>query len=100
MIKFKCTSCGACCRRAGLLGLMPQREDGACINLDDNNQCMIYETRPDVCRVDVMAEINRHEMNMSTVDYFKLSNTICNQWIKEDRMENSYLINIGDYDES
>lgn len=95
--KFQCSSCGACCRRAGQMGLMPQREDGACIHLSDDNKCKIYETRPDICRVHVMAERNKTTLNMTTIEYFKWSNSFCNTWIKEDDMDDSYLINIGSY---
>lgn len=97
MTEFLCSSCGACCRRAGQLGLMPQRDDGACIHLDTDNRCKIYETRPDICRVNKMAEINKQALGLSTIDYYKMSNGFCNQWIKEDKMDDSYLINIGNY---
>jgi len=96
-MKFQCSSCGACCRRAGQLGLMPQREDGACLYLDENNRCKIYETRPDICRVDVMAERNRKSLNLTKKAYFKLANQVCNSWIKEDGMDESYLINVEAY---
>ena len=94
---FQCSCCGACCRRAGLLGLMPQREDGACIHLDQDNKCKIYETRPDMCRVNVMAEKNKDSMNLTTIEYFKAANHVCNKFIKEDGMDESYLIDIGKY---
>jgi Fe-S-cluster containining protein len=97
MVDFLCSSCGACCRRAGKLGLMPQREDGACIYLTKDNKCSIYETRPDVCRVNKMAEKNRHLLGLTTIEYYKMNNEICNKWIKEDGMDDSYLINIGSY---
>ena len=56
---FDCKQCGACCKIAGMIGLIRdkegnkvgQREDGACIHLDENNMCKIYEDRPDICRV-------------------------------------------------
>lgn len=96
-MKFQCSKCGACCRRAGLLGFMPQREDGACIHLAEDNSCKIYETRPDICRVEKMYESRKNELNMSKKEYFELNNSICNSWIKEDEMNESYLINIGKY---
>jgi len=98
VIEFKCSKCGACCRRAGQLGLMPQRKDGACIHLDDDNTCKIYDTRPDLCRANVMAEVNRKKFNLSLLEYYKMSNTLCNEWIKEDGLDDSFLINIGDYE--
>ena len=50
-VKFKCSSCGACCRMAGILGEMPRRKDGACAFLTEDNQCSVYIFRPDKCRV-------------------------------------------------
>lgn len=96
-MEFQCSKCGACCRRAGMLGLMPQREDGACLYLAEDNTCKIYETRPKVCRVNEMAEINRHAFKMTTKAYFKMSNSICNQWITEDKMDKKYLIDLEAY---
>ena len=94
-MKFECSKCGACCRRAGMLGFMPQREDGACIHLDEDNTCKIYETRPEFCRVDKMAKKNQE--NISKLDYFKTSSAICNIWIKEDGLDSKYTIDIGRY---
>ena len=76
---------------------MPQRADGACIHLDEDNTCKIYETRPDACRVDVMAEKNGHSLGKNILEYFEYSNGFCNKWIKEDGMDSKYLIEIGKY---
>lgn len=93
-MEFQCSKCGACCRRAGKWGIMPQREDGACIHLSEDNTCKIYDTRPEICRVEKMAERNT---KMSKVEYYKYSNSICNEWIKEDGIDERFLINIGKY---
>lgn len=59
-MKFPCTSCGACCAKVSgpytewlpALGY-PIRADGSCSNYDRwTKECMIYETRPDICRVE------------------------------------------------
>jgi Fe-S-cluster containining protein len=76
---------------------MPQREDGACVHLAEDNTCKIYETRPLICRTGEMAELHRKPMKMTRKEYFKMSNSICNQWIKEDGMDESYLIDIEAY---
>lgn len=57
MPKFPCTACGQCCRHVHLSELTRDldRGDGICAHFDDStNLCSIYESRPDVCRVDVM----------------------------------------------
>lgn len=47
---FPCTGCGACCRVAGLFG-HPSFDGKKCLFLDDRtNLCLIYETRPEICR--------------------------------------------------
>tara|TARA_Y100000310_G_C20538786_1_gene742194 strand:+ start:431 stop:676 length:246 start_codon:yes stop_codon:yes gene_type:complete len=49
--KFPCTSCGICCKLAGRLHAMPQREDGACAFLTEDNKCSVYIFRPEFCRI-------------------------------------------------
>lgn len=52
---FPCTQCGACCRHVDLSELTAylNRGDGVCRHYDINTRlCLIYEQRPDVCRVD------------------------------------------------
>ncbi len=51
---FECSKCGACCRFVGAVAEMQayDRGDGACRHLTPGNLCAIYETRPEICRVD------------------------------------------------
>lgn len=58
-MKFPCTACGACCAKVQghyVESLKPYggiRADGSCSNYDHwTKRCMIYDTRPDICRVD------------------------------------------------
>jgi|10_taG_2_1085330.scaffolds.fasta_scaffold02032_2 hypothetical protein len=44
---FPCNQCGACCRAAN-----PFTGRGRCPELGEDNLCKIYETRPDICRVE------------------------------------------------
>lgn len=96
LLKFQCSQCGACCRKAGKLGLMPQREDGACLYLGQDNLCTIYETRPEICRVDKMYE--KYKFKISKKDYFKLNSEFCNLMIEEESLSKDYLIDISLYD--
>lgn len=73
---------------------MPSRADGACINLAEDNTCKIYATRPDICRVNVMAERNGKKLGLSQAEYFKKANEICNSWMEEDGIDESYRIKI------
>lgn len=57
--KFKCNSCGACCKNVWPLaeqGVFPKiwvNKKGGCINQLKNGKCKIYDTRPPYCRVDI-----------------------------------------------
>lgn len=73
-MEFNCSGCGLCCKKVGqavkaarvalrkgnidlrtkTVATFPFKTspEGACSKLDENGKCSIYETRPDVCRVD------------------------------------------------
>lgn len=92
-MKFQCTKCGACCKRAGMSGLMPQREDGACVHLTKDNECEIYENRPDFCNVDKGFKILRTKNpSLTRWEYYRMNHLLCNQWIKEDKLADRFLI--------
>ena len=73
---FPCTSCGVCCVVAGQLGLMPAGESGACVYLGEDNLCTIYETRPEVCRIDAMGV----KLGLSEQDNYRLTAAMCNRF--------------------
>ena len=97
-MEFKCSACGACCVLAGRLGLMPADPiSGACIHLDPQTQrCLIYETRPAICRVDVMYASRYNEM--SKTEYYKQSTLVCHQLIDTLELDPSYKIDPDEYD--
>lgn len=56
---FPCNNCGACCKSIRLSPLTDwlDRGDGVCKHFDENqNTCMIYEHRPEICNVKMMYE--------------------------------------------
>ncbi|HDO1331336.1 TPA: YkgJ family cysteine cluster protein [Aeromonas veronii] len=58
---FPCTQCGQCCRNVHLAEETRylDRGDGACLHYcDADKQCRIYETRPDICRVERQFRMN------------------------------------------
>ena len=91
MVGFPCTQCGACCRRAGVTGLMPSNEDGSCIYLNKDNTCSIYNQRPEVCNIDKM---RKKQTILSKKEYYKLSAKVCNQFIEEDGLDDKYKIDV------
>ena len=91
---FLCSKCGACCRVAGgKLGL-PDRGDGACGYLNKDNTCSVYDSRPEVCRVDVMAA----KSHLSKKDYYVESTKACHTLIDKLGLESKYKVDIKDYD--
>ncbi len=96
-MKFLCSQCGACCRRAGEWGGvkygLPIKEDGSCGHLE-NNLCSIYEKRPDICNSNKMP--NKHA-SQTKKEYFIENTKICHQLIDADGLDESYKINIKDY---
>lgn len=88
---FPCTSCGICCTKVEHLDL-PQT-DGICDHFDRQARlCTIYEDRPPICRVDdsIAMMFKIQEVGQ------KLTADVCNMWIKEEGMDDSYLVKIGD----
>ena len=98
LMEFKCSACGACCVLAGRLGLMPADPvSGSCIHLDPLTQsCLIYETRPDICRVDVMYRKRYHEMTKT--EYYKANTLLCHQLIDTLQLDPSYKLDPTEYD--
>ena len=96
---FGCTMCGACCRRVGLIIEQLKekykfpydaKENGECEKLNDN-KCSVYENRPDICRID------KQQTTMSKKEYYLHTAKKCNDFIKEDRMGEKFLIDEKQY---
>ena len=99
-MKFICTGCGLCCRIVRKIKDFPEpiREDGSCVHLTQDNKCAIYGSRPDVCRLDKMAETQGKEMGMDRLNYYKYNNTLCNMIMDEAGVDSKLRINLQDYD--
>ncbi len=93
-INFICSQCGACCRRAATIKDFPEetKEDGSCIHLEDN-KCKIYDTRPDICRVEKQAKTSK----LTQKKFYQLNNSLCNTMIIMDGLEDKYLTDIKEY---
>jgi len=78
---------------------MPDRGDGACIYLGQDNLCTIYETRPMLCNVEEMFNVRKEqEPSLTLKEHYIRNNMVCNQWIEEDGMDESYKIDLKIYD--
>ena len=97
-MNFLCSQCGACCKIAGTIKLMPDRGDGACVHLLDNNLCSIYNVRPDICKVDKMFEIKSKQDPDLTLKQHYINNTkSCHDLIDLMGLDSEYKIDIEEY---
>lgn len=78
---FLCDSCGLCCQNISEIQELKtfHNGDGVCIHLNkENNQCTIYETRPNVCRVETMYDLVYHKEFENKQKFYNANMTICN----------------------
>ncbi|MGC8122008.1 YkgJ family cysteine cluster protein [Marinobacter sp. VGCF2001] len=76
---FPCTQCGKCCKNVHLSDLTSwlDRGDGVCRNLDTvTNLCKIYQTRPDICRIEKQYFIHYAE-DYTWEEFKKLNLEVC-----------------------
>ena len=78
---FLCDKCGLCCQH------IPEIEElknfhngnGICIHFDkESYKCKIYETRPNVCRVEKMYDLVYHKEFKTKEEFYTANMTICN----------------------
>jgi Fe-S-cluster containining protein len=76
---FPCTQCGLCCRHVNLSDQTQflDRGDGACRYYDEAAKgCSIYETRPDICRVDRQYQMH-YAQQYSWITFIELNTKVC-----------------------
>ena len=97
-IEFRCTRCGACCRRAHLIPFFKYADFIRCgCTMLCKNICNIYTSRPDICNV---KKVNKKFFpNQSQKEYYRETASLCNQFIEEDGMDKRYLINLEQFKE-
>ncbi len=79
---FQCIQCGLCCRK---IDKVPELNDfhngnGICKYLN-NNKCSIYETRPDICNVEIMYQKEYYKY-MSKKEFYEENYKVCQLLIK------------------
>ena len=93
---FLCTSCGLCCQNISQIEKLKGFDlgDGICKYFDKQNlTCKIYETRPDICRVDLMFE-KKYFKYYTKDEYFKLNIEACNKLQTMFDVDEKYRIKI------
>ena len=76
---FSCDKCGACCTLAGMIPELRAMAlpNGQCVHLADDCTCEIYDSRPDICRVDRMWKKKGGSAYMPWEEYCKRSEDAC-----------------------
>ena len=111
MVEFQCSGCGLCCKKVGkavkdaravkpaqrdartkAVAQFPYKTDasGACSRLDAEGKCTVYDTRPDVCRVDKSFEL--FGKGQSRERYYEGNAKLCNTWIAKAGLDESFLV--------
>ena len=95
---FPCTKCGACCKRAHLIENFQyvDYKNTGCKKLNDN-KCSIYLNRPFICNMEKVR--NLLFSNIKLKEYYKISAIICNKLMQEDKMDESYLIDLKQFED-
>lgn len=78
---FSCTQCGLCCQYVGAVSNTQflDRGDGVCRHYDEPSRlCQIYETRPDICRVDKQYALN-YASRYSWEEFSRMNEAACQQ---------------------
>ncbi len=95
---FPCTSCGLCCQNISNVEELKLYNlgNGICKYLDKiNNSCKIYDSRPDICRVDKMFELIYHK-EFSLEEFYIANANVCNQLQEEYKTDKSFKVIIGE----
>ena len=86
-MKFPCTKCGACCKMAAKMKLVPTNDKGDCMFLTEKNECSIYDKRPEICNVSRMFKKHKKDgvipKKLPKKDYYKINAELCNKFMDE-----------------
>lgn len=92
-MSFPCTKCGLCCQKLDKSDILSNFHDGngVCKFYHSFIGCVIYTTRPDVCRID-----NGYEKfflnKISLKEYYQLNAKICNQLQVERKVPEKFRV--------
>lgn len=95
---FPCTSCGICCQNISLIRELKDFDlgNGTCKHYDVVDlKCNIYDTRPNICRVDKMFDIEYNKY-FSKKEFYILNANVCNKLQDKYEMDKKYKIKIGE----
>jgi hypothetical protein len=90
--------CGVCCQNISHIEELNSYDlgNGVCKYFDlDLLTCTIYETRPNICRIDKMYE-NKYFKKYTKIDFYKLNAEACNSMQEAYNLKTNYRIEIGE----
>lgn len=95
---FPCTNCGLCCQNITTIDELKDFDlgNGTCkyFNSIDNN-CKIYDTRPNICRIDKMYTI-KYKKNFTKNNFYIENAKVCNKLQEKYQLDKSFRVIIGD----
>lgn len=114
--KFPCSGCGICCRHVGEMVKVARQvqgqgiskpyvdevaafpyefdKSGRCSQLSEDNRCLVYEGRPDVCNIETMWR--KYSRDVPRAVHFFKSAQLCNSLIIDAGAPDRFLISIPD----
>jgi len=91
---FPCTKCGLCCQNITNIKELEEYDlgNGVCKNYDRMTKyCGIYNTRPDICKVDTM--FNLVYCKEFTMNEFYIGNAqVCNSLQEQNKVDKSFRV--------
>lgn len=95
---FPCTNCGLCCQNISTVRELKEFDlgNGTCKYFDNvSNSCIIYETRPDICRIDKMYE-TKYKKYFTKENFYIENAQVCNSLQEQYSLDKSFRIKIKD----
>lgn len=95
---FPCTQCGLCCQNISGIKELKDYDlgNGLCKYFNtETKSCDIYNSRPDICRIDKMYEIEFCQYFTKKEYYFRNA-TVCNELQKKHNINIEYRIKLGE----
>ena len=94
-MNFPCTQCGLCCQQIKGVQALENYHlgDGLCIYYEASVGCEIYQSRPDICRIDegyvlFFTKIISHQ------DYYQKNADACNKLQIKNNMDKRFRVKL------
>lgn len=95
---FPCSKCGICCQNITGIEELESYDmgNGTCKYFDiSSDMCTIYDTRPNICRIDKMFDL-KYKKSFSKLEFYNLNAKACNELQEKFNLNKKYRIQIGE----